>query len=148
MALSDNLAGGESYFIVEIRSLKRICDAAETAFPPVLALVDEILRGTNTIERIAASSQVLTELGRKNALIFAATHDMELSYLLEDSYRNLHFQESAKDGDVQFDYLLKEGRAESGNALKLLAMNGYPERVTERAGEAVRHFEKNGEWIL
>ena len=148
MALSDNLAGGESYFIVEIRSLKRIYDAAETAFPPVLALVDEILRGTNTIERIAASSQVLTELGRKNALIFAATHDMELSYLLEDSYRNLHFQESAKDGDVQFDYLLKEGRAESGNALKLLAMNGYPERVTERAGEAVRHFEKTGEWIL
>ncbi len=58
MAVRDSVRGGESYFVAEIRSLKRILDAAEGK-TPVLAFVDEILRGTNTIERIAASAAVL-----------------------------------------------------------------------------------------
>ncbi len=148
MALSDNLKGGESYFVVEIRSLKRICDAALAPEPPVLALVDEVLRGTNTIERIAASSHILLELGRRHALVFAATHDIELSYLLEKEWRNLHFLESTEGGDIHFDYVLKEGRARTGNAIRLLEENGYPADVTQRAFESARHFEESGEWIL
>ena len=59
MALSDNLLGGESYYIVELRSLKRILSAISKKETPVLCFVDEVLRGTNTVERIAASSRIL-----------------------------------------------------------------------------------------
>ena len=148
IALTDNLLGGESYFVVEIRSLKRIMDAAEEGDPPVLAFVDEVLRGTNTVERIASSSQILSSLTRRDTLLFAATHDIELSYLLEDSYRNLHFQESTKDADLSFDYLLKEGRAESGNAIRLLSAMGYPNEVTDRAAKMTERFLSDGEWRL
>lgn len=148
MALADNLEGGESYFVVEIRSLKRIFDACEDPHPPVLAFVDEVLRGTNTTERIASSAQILKELAVPGALVFAATHDIELTGLLADSWRNMHFRETVKDGDVCFDYLLKEGRAESGNAIRLLAQSGYPARITDAAGKMAERFEETGEWKL
>ena len=58
MALRDSMENGESYYIVEIRSLKRILDAAGERRTPVLCFVDEVLRGTNTVERIAAATQI------------------------------------------------------------------------------------------
>ena len=75
MALRDDLSGGESYFIVEIRSLKRIIDESKKE-EPLLCIIDEVLRGTNTIERIAASSRILSALNQKWVLPFAATHDI------------------------------------------------------------------------
>ena len=148
MALTDNLRGGESYFIVEIRSLKRICDAAEADGPPVLAAVDEVLRGTNTIERIAASSHILKSLAGPNVLLFAATHDIELAGLLASDYRNFHFGESVLEGDVRFDYILREGKAEGRNALRLLRASGYREDVVSGAAGTAEHFEETGEWRL
>ena len=63
MSLRDNLDSGESYYIVEIKALKRIIDAADTKdAAPLLCFVDEVLRGTNTVERIAASTQILKRL--------------------------------------------------------------------------------------
>lgn len=148
MALTDHLMQGESYFIVEIRSLKRIFDAASEEGPPVLGFVDEVLRGTNTIERIAASAQVLKTLGTKNALLFAATHDIELSQLLEDSFTNMHFEESMEDGDLRFDYKLREGRAVSGNAIALLKKEGFPDEMTSASGKMAETYEKEGIWKL
>ena len=86
MALRDDLDSGESYYIVEIKSLKRILDQAGQY--PLLCFVDEVLRGTNTVERIAASTQILKSLGRKNLICFAATHDSELKELLKDSKKS------------------------------------------------------------
>ena len=148
MALSDSLKNGESYFVVEIRSLKRILDAAGQEGSPVLAAVDEVLRGTNTVERIAASSQILRYLAGTNALVFAATHDIELSYLLQNCCENRHFGETVRNGDVTFDYHLREGRASSGNAIRLLRATGYPAEVTEAAGTSAARFEADGEWHL
>ena len=59
MALADNIEAGESYYIVEIKSLKRIVDAVWKPGAKVLCFIDEVLRGTNTVERIAASSEIL-----------------------------------------------------------------------------------------
>ena len=146
MALSDNLKGGESYFIVEIRSLKRILDAANAGGAPVLGIVDEVLRGTNTIERIAASSEILRTLASPGELTFAATHDIELSYILEDCYKNYHFEESFDGKDVVFDYKLREGRAVSRNAIRLLTAAGYDEAITGRAAAMAQNFEKTGAW--
>lgn len=146
MALKDNLAQGESYFAVEIRSLKRIMDAVEEDGLPVLAAIDEVLRGTNTIERIAASAAVLRKIEEGRSVIFAATHDIELTRILKDCYWNLHFSGQVKDGDVRFDYTLKGGPARARNAIALMRAAGYDRDVADSAARMAQHFEETGEW--
>ena len=145
MALRDDMESGESYFIVEIKSLKRILDESKKP-EPLLCIVDEVLRGTNTIERIAASSQILASLHQNWVLPFAATHDIELSYILEDLYDNYHFEEEVKEKEVVFSYILKKGRATSRNAIRLLDMLEYDLGIVEGAAKAARDFEEKGVW--
>lgn len=145
MALRDNLEGGESYYIVEIKSLKRILQECQKE-TPVLCIVDEVLRGTNTIERIAASSRILKSLAAPHILPLAATHDIELSYILEEYYENYHFEEEIRDNDVYFNYLLKNGRATTRNAIRLLELIGYDPQIVHDAQEAARRFEETGVW--
>lgn len=147
IALTDNLFEKESYYVVEIKSLKRILDASQNS-RPILCFVDEVLRGTNTVERIAASSRVLISLAKANAICFAATHDVELTHMLEKYYTNYHFEEQIKDGQVVFDYQLREGRATSQNAIWLLGMMGYPDELIQAARKTAQHFMKTGEWRL
>ncbi len=146
MALRDDVMSGESYFIVEIKSLKRIIDAATKSKEPVMCFVDEVLRGTNTVERIAAATQILEQMAESGVFCFAATHDMELTTLLKDTYLNYHFEETIEENDVKFNYLLKEGRATSRNAIKLLAMLGYEESIITRAEQRANVFVSSGEW--
>ena len=131
MALSDNILGNESYFVVEIKSLKRIFD--ELGDDPVLCFIDEVLRGTNTKERIAASSQILKKLSASNALVFAATHDIELTDILSDHMDNLHFSETVKGSEVFFDYKIKDGPADSRNAIRLLEVYGFDSELIKEA---------------
>lgn len=147
MALRDNIYQGESYFIAEIKGLKRILEAKDENLP-VLCFVDEVLRGTNTVERIAASTQVLREFQRRNILCFAATHDIELTFLLENEFENYHFQEQIQEGEVLFDYRLYKGRSNSRNAIRLLELLGYETDIVEGANEMVARFLKNGKWSL
>lgn len=145
MALRDDLGSGESYYIVEIKALKRILDAAKEG-GRVLCFVDEVLRGTNTVERIAASTQILRSLRGSNILCFAATHDIELTRLLEGEYDNYHFSEEVRDGDVMFDYKLQEGRATTRNAIRLLELMGYDKGIIEKAYRQAECFMETGEW--
>lgn len=145
MALRDDIFSKESYYIVEIKSLKRIMDRLNGQYP-VLCFVDEILRGTNTLERIAASSRILYSLAKSNAICFAATHDIELTHILEDAYSNYHFQEQIVDNNILFDYKLYEGKAVSKNAIKLLSIMGYSNDIINQATNAANHFLKAGEW--
>lgn len=145
MALQDNLLNKESYYIVEIKSLKRILDNIN-AKVPTLCFVDEVLRGTNTLERVAASSQILYSFSQANALCFAATHDIELTHILENHYSNYHFQEQIADNNVLFDYKLQEGRAISRNAIKLLSVMGYSEHIIDNATKAANQFLEEGNW--
>ncbi len=137
MALADNLLKEESYFIVEIKSLKRIFDACDENNEAVLCFIDEVLRGTNTKERIAASTQILKALSNKNALVFAATHDIELTMALENDMENFHFSEHIEGDNVLFDYKLKEGPSNSTNAIKLLKSYGFDEKIVEEANKMV-----------
>lgn len=149
MALKDDLESGESYFIVEIRSLKRVLDAAsEEGKAPVFLCVDEVLRGTNTTERISASAEILLALSKLPMQIFAATHDLELTELLCGIYTNYHFSETVKCDDVKFSYLLTEGPADSRNAIRLLRLMGYDPSITDRAQERADRYERTGRWKL
>ncbi len=145
MALRDDLSGGESYFIVEIRSLKRILDESRKE-EPFLCIIDEVLRGTNTIERIAASSRILSVLDRPWILPAAATHDIELSYILSKKYENYHFEEEIQDDQVVFNYLLQRGRTTTRNAIRLLGVLGYDDGIVKDAAQAAADFEKTGIW--
>lgn len=145
MALQDNIFNNESYYIVEIKSLKRILDRVNSDIP-MLCFVDEVLRGTNTVERIAASSQILYNLSQVNALCIAATHDIELTHILEKHFSNYHFQEQIADNNILFDYKLYPGRAVSKNAIKLLGIIGYDNEIISKATDSVNHFLKEGTW--
>lgn len=145
MALRDDINSNESYYIVEIKSLKRILDSINNNIP-CLCFVDEILRGTNTVERIASSSEVLNDIGSKNTICFAATHDVELTYILEGVYKNYHFEEVITKDDIKFDYKLHKGRTQTRNAIKLLGFMGYDEKLVKNAEIRSKKFLDEGTW--
>lgn len=144
MALSDNILKGESYYVVEARSIKRICDAAEEG--GILCIIDEVLRGTNTIERIAASSRILGFLCRQSVICFAATHDLELTHLLKDDMELYHFTEEISEDNVVFPYVIKHGVSEKTNAIRLLAMLGFDKDIVSSAGSLVERYKSTGIW--
>ncbi len=146
MALRDNIFSNESYYIVEIKSLKRILDASNKSEIPMLCFIDEVLRGTNTLERIASSAQILARLSKERALCFAATHDLELTRILSNYYDNYHFTERVSEDNVEFDYQIKKGSANTRNAIKLLKMIGYDTDITESAERAANEFLNAGGW--
>lgn len=146
MSIRDDILTGESYYMAEIRSLKRILDEAEKSREPLICFIDEVLRGTNTIERIAASSQILKSLSRPGIVLFAATHDIELTYMLEDYFDNCHFSEDVLENDIRFSYKLEPGRAGSRNAIKLLSMMGYEEGIIHSAQGTAERFAESGSW--
>lgn len=146
MSLRDDVQGGDSYYMVEIKSLKRILDLPGGEGQPVLCFVDEVLRGTNTVERIAASTQILKSMAGKNCICFAATHDIELTHLLEDGYDNYHFSEEIAENDISFSYKIKEGRATTRNAIKLLGIMGYDSGIIHEAEEMAGDFLRTGVW--
>lgn len=149
MSLKDNLLGGESYYMAEIKSMKRILDQSRIAGKEkihVLCFVDEVLRGTNTVERIAASTRIMQMFADEQTLCFAATHDVELTKLLVDRYDNYHFEERIEEEDIYFPYRLMTGPATSRNAIALLKMLGYDDRIISGAEEMAENFLKTGKW--
>ncbi|MBR6849274.1 MAG: hypothetical protein IKM88_03455, partial [Lachnospiraceae bacterium] len=133
MSLRDDLEHQESYFMVEIRAMQRILEAGAQEGAKISCFVDEVLRGTNTVERIAASTEILKYMAQQGYFCAAATHDIELTSLLEEVYENYHFSEEIKDGDVLFNYRLQEGKAQTRNAIRLLSVMGYEESIIEHA---------------
>lgn len=146
ITLKDNIFEGDSYYMTEIKSIKRILDAAKEEKAPVLSFVDEVLRGTNTTERIAASGIILQQLAESRGFCFAATHDLELTEILKHYYDNVHFEEKVEDGDIVFPYRLQKGPATTRNAIALLKIMGYDNSITKKAQSQAEHFEINRKW--
>ena len=108
--------------------------------------MDEVLRGTNTVERIAASAEILKTMAEGNCICFAATHDIELTHLLEAVYQNYHFEEQIEKDDIFFSYKILKGRASSRNAIKLLGIMGYEKEIIGEAEKLAEDFVKTGKW--
>lgn len=145
MALNDNLEAKESYYIVEIKSLKRIVESLNDDVP-CLCVVDEVLRGTNTIERISASSEILHFIANSNCICLCATHDIELAQILGESVENYHFQEFFDDDTIKFDYRIYSGKSTTRNAIKLLNVLGYDKRIVNNAEQRAKYFTDSGRW--
>ena len=137
----DNIIEGKSYYLDEILTLLRIIRASQGDIP-CLCLINELFRGTNSVERISASAEVLLYLAKKNGLVFASTHDLELTHLVADAYVNYHFQEEIGEQGLIFNYQLREGPSETRNAIKLLHHVGYPNEITEGAEQRIADQNK------
>jgi DNA mismatch repair ATPase MutS len=126
-----NLEEGKSYFFAEIERIKNFMKLSEND-DKYLFLIDEIFRGTNTIERLAASTAVLKYLNEKNK-VFVTTHDVELQELLGKDFAMYHFSEQVEGDNFFFNYKIKSGPCSSGNAIKLLEIMNYPKSVVDEA---------------
>lgn len=135
--LHDSMEKGVSYFMAETMAIGRMLNTRGKN----LCLLDEIFRGTNTIDRIAAAAYTLQYLARGNFVI-AATHDIELTELLNKDYCNCHFEEEVRQGDIYFDYQLKKGPASSRNAIAILQLEHYPKEITDGALALAEQLER------
>lgn len=131
---SDDLVAGKSYYLVEVESVLALVDASRST-EPTLFVFDELFRGTNAVERIAAGEAVLRALLQQQHphVVLAATHDGELVDLLHDTYVVFHLSDTIGPGGLSFDYHLTPGPATSRNAIALLTLNGAPASLVEQA---------------
>ena len=137
MANTDDILSGDSYFMTELKSIRRLFNIKNNQL--VYCFIDEIFKGTNTTERIAASESVLNYLDtEKHYKVIAATHDIELSEYLKANYENYHFNESIENNQIYFDYKIKKGKANTRNAIELLRITQFPEKVYTRAKQTIK----------
>lgn len=145
MAIADDIISQESYFIKEIKSIKRLFDAVKRN-DYTMVFIDEILRGTNTIERIAASSAIMKALNQYSCFVCVATHDIELTQILDNFYGNYHFREFITTNGIEFSFKLYEGKSMTKNAIKLLEYMNYDEQVVADAASHAQEFEETQKW--
>lgn len=145
MNLKDDITTGDSFYMAEVKSLKRLLKVAGEPGYPML-FTDEIFKGTNIVERIAAASVILKRFADADCFICISTHDIELSCILEKYYENFHFKETVTGDDILFDYTLYDGVTTGSNAIKLLSYCHYDKDIVTSAEAKAEEFRETGEW--
>ena len=139
--LNDDLINDKSFYFEEVLTIKKMIDKSINGNPN-LFLLDEIFKGTNTVERISAGKAVLSFLTKADNIVFVSTHDVELADLLKDEYELYHFSEKVGNKNVDFDYKLKEGKLKNRNAIRILEINDYPKDIIKEAIEISKTLDK------
>ena len=123
-------------FKVEVERVREVIEVVGRQ-PQVLAVFDELFRGTNSIERIAAGRAIARHLAASGGLFLLATHDHELARLAEEDAADgvvaWHFGDDVVDGTLHFSYALQPGVSRAHNAIRLLEEAGYPSAIVSRA---------------
>ena len=132
-----SIESGKSHFFAELERILSFVQRAERDGQGVF-LIDELFRGTNTPERVAAGKAVLESLG-VHAQVLVTTHDVELQHLLGPSFLTFHFVEDPELPEV-FDYRLHPGISTSKNAIKLLEKVGFPPAIVREARRLAEAF--------
>lgn len=125
MRISDNLEKNISSFYGEILRIKKLMEGVKTG-KPIFFLLDEIFKGTNSLDRHTGAEILINKLSKENVLGIVSTHDLELGDLENQNrrVRNYHFREYYKDNKIHFDYKLRKGISTTRNALYLMKMAG------------------------
>lgn len=139
--ISDDLMNDRSYYFEEVMTIKEMINNSKDGNLN-LFLLDEIFKGTNTVERISAGKAVLSSLNKENNIVFVSTHDIELADLLKNEYDLYHFSEIVDNKTVAFDYRIKEGKLKNRNAIRILQINDYPESIITEAFEISEKLDK------
>lgn len=136
MGATDSLTEGKSYYFAEVENVRALVTATQSD-RQYLFLLDELFRGTNTMERVAAAKAILEYINRGDNIVMIATHDIELAELLDQQYESHHFREIIHNGQMSFDYKLQSGTSSTRNAIAILSMFGYPQSIVAGALDAV-----------
>jgi DNA mismatch repair ATPase MutS len=142
--IDDNLFEGKSYYFEEVSIMASLISEVDNSFQN-LFILDEIFKGTNTIERIAAAKAILSFLNRNNNIVMVATHDIELSEMLKDEYELFHFTELIENDELHFDHKIKTGQLRTRNAIKLLELSNYPTDIVVEAKRISEYLQGKGE---
>jgi hypothetical protein len=140
LRVNDSLQEGHSRFYAEIEKLGRICALAESWAErfcgdsgsrgdggAVMVLLDELLQGTNSKDRMIGAEGVVRALVEAGAIGIVTTHDLalaEMHGLPPGAMRNMHFQDEIVDGQMRFDFTLREGVAMKSNGVELMRLIG------------------------
>ena len=125
--INDSLQEGSSRFYAEITRLRNICDLAET-HPPVLFLLDELLQGTNSKDRLIGAEGVVRALLAGGSIGLISTHDLALTSIgdqgdqKDSRLRNVHLQDRIEDGEMKFDFKLQDGVVTKSNGIELMRL--------------------------
>jgi DNA mismatch repair ATPase MutS len=142
MGASDSLVEGRSYYFAEVENVLALVTAAQSG-RQCLFLIDELFRGTNTMERVAAAKAILEYINRGDNIVMIATHDIELAELLDQQYVSHHFREIIHDQQMSFDYKLQAGTSSTRNAIAILDISGYPRSIIDEALTTVDQLAQN-----
>ncbi|MBE6023377.1 MAG: mannonate oxidoreductase [Cellulosilyticum sp.] len=126
MRIEDRVDKGISTFYAELLRIKEMIEYSNRHLP-MLVLIDEIFKGTNSADRILGATETIKKLGKPWLNVMVTTHDFELCNLAEENRRktvNYHFEEYYEDNQIRFDYKLKNDRCKTTNAKYLLKMVG------------------------
>ena len=130
--IDDNLLDGKSYYFEEVTIMAGLIKEVKEGWQNIFIL-DEVFKGTNTIERIASAKAILSYLNKYNNIVFVSSHDVELAALLTEEYELYHFAETIEADGLHFDHLLKAGSLKTTNAIKILALSNYPSEIIDEA---------------
>ena len=130
--IADDLMSDKSYYFEEVLTVKAMLEESRSG-DQHLFLLDELFKGTNTTERIAAGQAVLTYLNHGDNIVLIATHDQELATYLHATYNLYHFTETVDGETISFDYTLKPGPLNTTNAIRILELNQYPPELVNDA---------------
>lgn len=126
MRLQDNLLEGASRFYAEITRLRQIVDMA-SGEPRLLFLLDELLSGTNSHDRLIGAEAVVKTLVARGAIGIVSTHDLALAHIADElspRATNVHFEDHIEDGKIAFDYTMRPGVVQKSNAIELMRSVG------------------------
>lgn len=123
MRITDDISKGISSFYRELLRIKEAIDYAKTK-QPMIALIDEVFRGTNANDRITGAIAMIKYLQMKNVFLLITTHDQQLCTIENVKLRNYYFSEYYEDDQIKFDYKIKEGICPTTNAVYLMKLAG------------------------
>lgn len=127
MRITDDVANGISTFYAEILRIKAMAEFKKEN-KPMICLIDEIFKGTNSADRIVGATEVIKGLGDLNCMTIVSTHDFELCEMKDKNAQNAtnyHFEEYYEEDTLKFDYRIKNGRCTTTNAKAILKMAGF-----------------------
>jgi DNA mismatch repair ATPase MutS len=130
--IDDNLFEGKSYYFQEVNIMSSLIAEVELSGQSLFVL-DEVFKGTNTIERISAAKAILSYLNRSNNIVIVSTHDIELADMLDSEYDLYHFTETIENDELHFDHTIRSGPLKTRNAIKLLELADYPADIIAEA---------------
>lgn len=131
--ISDDILSKTSYFKEEVNQLDHFIKMSRSSNPAIFVL-DEIFKGTNTKERIASAYGVLKYINTPKHIVLVSTHDTELTELLANqNYDLYYFSENINQNQLTFDYKIKKGQLENGNAIRILELNNFPSEIIQDA---------------